>query len=1001
MVLPYDNMDYGEDQVGARNIPELTDVELTNLANGEILKYNTTTGKWENQPDNVGGTASLDNLTDTNITTPITNGSSLIYNTSNGKWENVVVIDSNTDNLVDLTDTNISSVANNEILKYNSTSSKWENNNLLINEINDVNITSLQNGEVLKYNSSSSKWENQNNTDTLNELTDVTLTGSSNNQVLKYNGSLWVNNFVNLTELADTNIPALNNGDILRYNSVSQKWETDTFNINDLDDVNITSVANNEVLKYNSTSGKWENSNRIDTLDELGDVTLTSVTTGDLLRFNGTIFVNTKIALDNDFTNVNFTSLTNGDLIKYNGTNFINFAPTYLDGAGISDNFLIKVVSGVTTQTSITETNTANSTNISFNNGSIETEIFNTTKKRMHLTTSGIATANGITITSDGRVGIGIVEPEEDLEIDGSIQIDSANVARLKYQKSGQAPHALGEIDGEEDGTNGGDLQFYTKVDGGSVTEKLRINNVGAIGIVGANFGTAGQVLTSNGSGSSVSWGTPITYSAGTGLSLVGTTFNNTAPDQIVTLTQGGSTTITGTYPNFTISSTDTNTTYTAGTGMSLVGTTFNNTAPDQIVTLTQGGSTTITGTYPNFTISSTDTDTTYTAGTGMSLVGTTFNNTAPDQTVTLTQGGSTIITGTYPNFTISSTDTNTTYSAGTGLSLVGTTFNNTSPDQIVTLTQGGSTTITGTYPNFTISSTDTDTTYSAGTGMSLVGTTFSIGQSVATSDSPNFTQMSLGDTGSNQAILNLKDFTNLGTGIIAQIKGIKDGTNGGYISFHTKVDGVDFPTEKIRINNDGAIGIGGANYGTAGQVLSSNGSGSAVSWTSLPPAPLSKVYGTSYLTNNSVNYPTANVYQNIASGTWASSASPNPITLFPHNGTELVKFPRAGFYNISVSCQTLANFPGNNSRILNIQTKVPSGSWVDVKTHDFNDGYGNGNDVVFKYTSLINVVLEITQANTDLRASIYMPSAGRIDGDITGNVLQQKPTSISVFNVD
>ena len=40
----------------------------------------------------------------------------------------------------------------------------------------------------------------------------------------------------------------------------------------------------------------------------------------------------------------------------------------------------------------------------------------------------------------------------------------------------------------------------------------------------------------------------------------MGTTFNNTAPDQTVTLTQGGATTITGTYPNFTISSTDTNT---------------------------------------------------------------------------------------------------------------------------------------------------------------------------------------------------------------------------------------------------------------------------------------------------------------------------------------------------------------------------------------------------------------------------------------------------------
>ena len=79
--------------------------------------------------------------------------------------------------------------------------------------------------------------------------------------------------------------------------------------------------------------------------------------------------------------------------------------------------------------------------------------------------------------------------------------------------------------------------------------------------------------------GSTYAWGTPpnTTYSAGTGLNLVGTTFNNTAPDRVVSLTGGGATTVSGTYPNFTISSTDTNTntTYAAGNGVTLTGTTF------------------------------------------------------------------------------------------------------------------------------------------------------------------------------------------------------------------------------------------------------------------------------------------------------------------------------------------------------------------------------------------------------------------------------------------
>jgi hypothetical protein len=114
---------------------------------------------------------------------------------------------------------------------------------------------------------------------------------------------------------------------------------------------------------------------------------------------------------------------------------------------------------------------------------------------------------------------------------------------------------------------------------------------------------TTGQLLSWN--GTDYAWATDTntdtTYTAGTGLTLVGTEFRNTAPDQTVSLTGSGATTITGTYPNFTIDSsdTDTNTTYTSGTNVTIDGSNM---------------------------ISSTDTNTTYTAGTGLSLVGTEFS---------------------------------------------------------------------------------------------------------------------------------------------------------------------------------------------------------------------------------------------------------------------------------------------------------------------------------------------------------------------------------------
>ena len=80
----------------------------------------------------------------------------------------------------------------------------------------------------------------------------------------------------------------------------------------------------------------------------------------------------------------------------------------------------------------------------------------------------------------------------------------------------------------------------------------------------------------------------------------------------------------------------------TAGTGISVSGSpittsgtlTITNTAPDQVVAITAGTGISSTGTYPNFTVT----------------------NTAPDQTVVLTAGTGISTSGTYPNFTITNT---------------------------------------------------------------------------------------------------------------------------------------------------------------------------------------------------------------------------------------------------------------------------------------------------------------------------------------------------------
>ena len=58
MVLPYVN--YNIDEVGAKTIPELEDVNLNNLADGEVLKYNATNQQWENGEAGGGATEILE-----------------------------------------------------------------------------------------------------------------------------------------------------------------------------------------------------------------------------------------------------------------------------------------------------------------------------------------------------------------------------------------------------------------------------------------------------------------------------------------------------------------------------------------------------------------------------------------------------------------------------------------------------------------------------------------------------------------------------------------------------------------------------------------------------------------------------------------------------------------------------------------------------------------------------------------------------------------------------
>jgi hypothetical protein len=96
-----------------------------------------------------------------------------------------------------------------------------------------------------------------------------------------------------------------------------------------------------------------------------------------------------------------------------------------------------------------------------------------------------------------------------------------------------------------------------------------------------------------------------------------------------------------------------------------------------------------------------------------------------------------------------------------------------------------------------------------------------------------------------------------------ASITAAVDGTPGandmpGRLVFSTTPDGSVTPTPRLQIGSAGQLGIGGANYGTTDQVLTSNGAAAAPSWQAVPsPAALSTASGSapSYSARAWVNF--------------------------------------------------------------------------------------------------------------------------------------------------
>jgi hypothetical protein len=106
--------------------------------------------------------------------------------------------------------------------------------------------------------------------------------------------------------------------------------------------------------------------------------------------------------------------------------------------------------------------------------------------------------------------------------------------------------------------------------------------------------------------------------------------------------------------------------------------------------------------------------------------------------------------------------------------------------------------------------------------------------------------------------------------------------TNGVYLPAANSVGLATASTERFRISADGAWGLAGANYGTSGYVLTSNGSGSAPTWQSAATSynPSADVTAPGYRISLPVNSSAATII--FQSGTATTGGGGSVAVTFP-----------------------------------------------------------------------------------------------------------------------
>ena len=319
---------------------------------------------------------------------------------------------------------------------------------------------------------------------------------------------------------------------------------------------------------------------------------------------------------------------------------------------------------------------------------------------------------------------------------------------------------------------------------GTNSNERIRINSNGAIGLGGATYGSSGQVLTSAGSGSIPTWTT-----------ISGTTINTNADNRIIT-----------------------------GSGTA-------NTLNGEANLTFDGNDLSVTGTAPAINLIDTDSDD-YKIENVQGVLKITDTTASADRFVINDNGTGYFLS----NFQIGST----TSSPGATLH-VKTSYPSLKVDSGGHASDAYVRIISGNAQNSRVDFGDTDDdnigiiNYDHGTNAFQIRTNGASNSVVITNEgemqlSGNANPvLSVNRGGSNTTNINIK----YNGSTRAQMSAASAAFEISAVGSSTPIKLFTNGSERLQIGTSGQIGLSGANYGTSGQVLTSQGSGSAPQWAS------------------------------------------------------------------------------------------------------------------------------------------------------------------------